>query len=134
MYATRQRAINARHHCSGLSDSAAILDSFEAADRSPVTLRFPLCRPPALPPEAPSPVSPWGILRSTSALVQEAVSVGRPEHRTGRPARAHGGGNDRVRLVGFHVRGSPRAGPRPPSHHRIRVPAGLGLQVRPLVL
>src|SRR5450759_5678631 len=113
MYATRQRAINARHHCNGLSDSAAIPDPFEAPDRSPVTLRFPLCRPPALPPETPSPVSPWGILRSTSALVQEAVSVGRPEHRTGRPARAHGGGNEPFRHVGVHVRRSPRVGTRP---------------------
>jgi hypothetical protein len=43
---------------------------------------------------APSPGVAWVILRSTSALVQEAVSVGRPEHARGQPAGERAGGNE----------------------------------------
>src|ERR1035437_8098543 len=113
MKATRQRAISARHHCSGLSLSSVAPDSPEAAERSLDVLGFNAGAAPegssAAPPETPSRASPWGILRCTSALVQEAVSVGRPEHTRGRPARANNGGDERV-----HSRRCPGGRPPPP--------------------
>ena len=68
-----------------------------AARQSRTRRLVPTSESAGVPASAPRlPGVAWVILRSTSALVQEAVSVGRPEHARGQPAGERAGG---IRVV-----------------------------------